>query len=115
MPEFIWLATGGIHGCFNSDVVSVLKGRSVMLCPDLGAREVWQTKMALLTSVCSKVVLSDSLEQCATDEQRKNGLDIADFLLMTETPAMILQKMIKRNPNLQTLIDYLHLELVDSG
>jgi len=59
--------------------------------------------------------LSDSLEQCATDEQRKNGLDIADFLLMTETPAMILQKMIKRNPNLQTLIDYLHLELVDSG
>ena len=115
MPEFIWLATGGIHGCFNSDVVSVLKGRSVMLCPDLGAREVWQTKMALLISVCSKVVLSDSLEQCATDAQRKNGLDIADFLLMTETPAMILQKMIKRNPNLQTLIDYLHLELVDSG
>lgn len=86
-----------------------------MLCPDLGAREVWQTKMALLTSVCSKVVLSDSLEQCATDEQRKNGLDIADFLLMTETPAMVLQKMIKRNPNLQTLIDCLHLELVDSG
>mgnify|MGYP006950602016 FL=1 len=109
MPEFIWLATGGMHGCFKSDVVSVLKGRSVMLCPDLGAREVWQTKMALLTSVCSKVVLSDSLEQCATDEQRKNGLDIADFLLMTETPAMILQKMIKRNPNLQTLIDCLHL------
>jgi len=35
--------------------------------------------------------------------------------LMTETPAMILQKMIKRNPNLQTLIDCLHLELVDSG
>ena len=115
MPEFIWLATGGMHGCFKSDVVSVLKGRSVMLCPDLGAREVWQTKMALLTSVCSKVVLSDSLEQCATDEQRKNGLDIADFLLTTETPAMILQKMIKRNPNLQTLIDCLHLELVDSG
>ena len=115
MPEFIWLATGGMHGCFKSDVVSVLKGRSVMLCPDLGAREVWQTKMALLISVCSKVVLSDSLEQCATDEQRKNGLDIADFLLTTETPAMILQKMIKRNPNLQTLIDCLHLELVDSG
>ena len=54
-----------------------------MLCPDLGAKEVW--------------------------------LDIADFLLMVETPAMILQKMIKRNPNLQTLIDCLHLELVDSS
>ena len=72
-------------------------------------------KIPLLSSICSKVVLSDSLEQCATDEQRKNGLDIADFLLMVDTPAMILQKMIKRNPNLQTLIDYLHLELVDSS
>lgn len=115
MPDFIWLATGGMHGCFKADTVSILKGRSVMLCPDLGAKEVWQAKMPLLTSVCSKIVLSDSLEQCATDEQRKNGLDIADFLLMTDTPAMILQKMIKRNPNLQTLIDCLHLELVDSS
>lgn len=92
MPEFIWLATGGMHGCFKSDVVNVLIGRSVMLCPDLGAKEVWQAKMPLLTSVCSKVVLSDSLEQCATDEQRKYGLDIADFLLMTDTPQMILDK-----------------------
>ena len=115
MPDFIWLATGGMHGCFKADVVSILKGRSIMLCPDLGAKEVWLKKIPLLSSICSKVVLSDSLEQCATDEQRKNGLDIADFLLMTETPAMILQKMIKRNPNLQTLIDCLHLELVDSG
>ena len=113
MPEFIWLATGGMHGCFKSDVVNVLIGRSVMLCPDLGAKEVWQAKMPLLTSVCSKVVLSDSLEQCATDEQRKYGLDIADFLLMTDTPQMILDKMIQRNPALQTLIDELKLELVD--
>ena len=113
MPEFIWLATGGMHGCFKSDVVNVLIGRSVMLCPDLGAKEVWQAKMPLLTSVCSKVVLSDSLEQCATDEQRKYGLDIVDFLLMTDTPQMILDKMIQRNPALQTLIDELKLELVD--
>ena len=85
-----------------------------MLCPDLGAKEVWQTKMPLLTSVCSKVVLSDSLEQCATDEQRKKGLDIADFLLMEDTPQMILQKMIERNPALQTLIDTFDLELMDA-
>lgn len=50
--------------------------------------------MPLLTSVCSKVVLSGSLEQCATDEQREYGLDIVDFLLMTDTPQIILDKMI---------------------
>lgn len=113
MPELIWLATGGMHGCFKSDVVSVLKERSIMLCPDLGAKEVWQSKMGMFSSVCSKVILSDTLEQCATDEQRKNGLDIADFLLMEDTPQMILSKMIQRNPALQTLIDELKLELVD--
>ena len=41
MPDFIWLATGGMHGCFKADAVNALKGRSVMLCPDLGAKDVW--------------------------------------------------------------------------
>ena len=48
----------------------------------------------------------------ATDEQRARGLDIADFLLMEDTPQMILQRMIDRNPVLQTLIDELGLELI---
>lgn len=34
----------------------------------------------------------------ATEEQRSQGLDIADFLLMEDTPQMILQKMIDRRP-----------------
>ncbi len=114
MPEFLWLATGGMHGCFKADAISVLKGRTVMLCPDLGAKEIWQSKMAKFSSVCSKVIISDTLEQCATDEQRKKELDIADFLLMEDTPQMILSKMIQRNPALQTLIDELGLELVNA-
>lgn len=114
MPEFIWLATGGMHGCFKADSISVLKGRMVILCPDLGAKEIWQSKMSMFSSVCSKVIISDTLEQYATDEQRKRGLDIADFLLMSDTPQMILSKMIQRNPILQTLIDKLGLELVNA-
>ena len=49
----------------------------------------------------------------ATEEQRSQGLDIADFLLMEDTPQMILQKMIDRNPALQTLIDELGLQLTN--
>ena len=113
MPDFIWLATGGIHGCFKADTVGVLKNRAVLLCPDLGAKEIWLEKMKLLSSVCSKVVFSDKLEQCATDEQREKGLDIADFLLLTDTPMMTLQKMIKRCPSLQMLVDQFQLELVE--
>ena len=55
------------------------------------------------------------LEKMATDEQRSRGLDIADFLLMEDTPQMILQKMIELNPALQTFIDTFELELVDAG
>lgn len=113
MPDFIWLATGGMHGCFKEDNVGVLKNRAVILCPDLGAKEVWQEKARLLTSICSKVIVSEKLEQCATNEQKERGLDIADFLLMQETPSMTLQKMIKRNPSLQMLIDQFQLQLVE--
>lgn len=50
----------------------------------------------------------------ATNEQRSLGLDIADFLLMEDTPQMILARMIQRNPALQTFIDTFGLELVDA-
>ena len=113
MPDFVWLATGGIHGCFKADTAAVLKNRAVILCPDLGAKEGWLEKAQLLSSICSKVVFSDKLEQCATSEQREKGFDIADFLLMADTSMMTLQKMIKRCPSLQTLIDQFQLELVE--
>lgn len=112
MPDFIWLATGGIHGCFKEESIKVLKNRSTMLCPDLGAFETWKAKTPMLSAVCSKVIISEHLELVATEEQRKSGLDIADFLLMTETPVMALQRMIKRNPCIGTLIERLQLELV---
>ena len=55
------------------------------------------------------------LEDNATDEQKTNGLDIADFLLMTETPQMALQRLIKRHPPLQHQIDSIGLVLVEES
>ena len=67
----------------------------------------------MLANVCRFVSVSTVLEDMATDEQRARGLDIADFLMMEDTPQMILQRMIDRNPVLQTLIDEFGLELVE--
>lgn len=114
IPDFIWLATGGMHGCFNCEAMQVLRGREVILFPDLKATEEWKRKTTMLHSICKRATCSDLLETMATEEQRKAGLDIADFLLMEDTPQMILAKMIQRNPALQTLIDELGLELVDA-
>lgn len=113
IPDFIWIATGGMNGCFNKDAVEVLRNREVILVPDLGATDKWKSKMPLLQSVCKSATVSDILESNATEEQRQQGLDIADFLLMTETPQKILQRMIRRNPSVQLLIDRLGLVLVE--
>ena len=112
MPDVLWVATGGKNGCFNERAISSLAGRDVVLMPDLGASQEWQARLPMLYKVCRSVSVNDILETMATDEQRSQGLDIADFLLMEATPQMILQKMIDRNPALQTLIDELRLELV---
>lgn len=113
IPNLVWLATGGMHGCFNSEAMQVLGGCDVVLFPDLKATDEWRCKAKMLQSICKSVTCSGLLEKMATDGQREAGLDIADFLLMEDTPQMILQKMIQRNPALQTLIDTLDLELVD--
>lgn len=113
IPDLVWLATGGMHGCFNSEAMQILRGRDVVLFHDLKATDEWRRKTKMLQSICKSATCSDLLERMATDGQREAGLDIADFLLMEDTPQMILQKMIQRNPVLQTLIDTLDLELVD--
>ena len=113
MPDVLWIATGGKNGCFNERAVSALAGRDVVLMPDLGATQEWQTRIPMLDKVCRSVSVNDILETMATEKQRSQGLDIADFLLMEDTPQMILQKMINRNPALQTLIDELGLEIIE--
>ncbi len=53
------------------------------------------------------VQLFDYLEAKATENERKEGYDIADYLLKVRPDEAILQQMIKRNPNLKTLIETL--------
>ena len=115
IPDFTWLATGGTHGCFNREAIQVLEGREVILFPDLKATDEWRQRLPMLESVCRRTTCSDLLERIATNEQRSLGLDIADFLLMEDTPQMILARMIECNPVLQTFIDTFGLELVDAG
>ena len=85
------------------------------MVPDLGAADKWKSKLPWLQSICKQVLVSNILEDNATEEQKANGLDIADFLLMTETPQMALQRLIKKHPPLQHLIDSLGLVLVEES
>lgn len=81
MPNEIWLATGGKE-MFNENVCRVLKGRKVVIFPDLGATQIWKEKaIEISKNVGCKMLISEKLEELATPEQKEQGLDIADFLL----------------------------------
>lgn len=92
-PQFTWIATGGKYGCkwYDKEVCSVLAGRTVILFPDLGMFEKW-TKLAesVQNLAPCKVVVSDILERNATEQQKAEGLDIADYLLKTDSTGLAL-------------------------
>jgi hypothetical protein len=82
-PQFIWLATGGKHGCkwTTPQVFNVLKGRHITLWPDISAYDDWKVKALELSKSGLQVSVSNLLEQVATNSEREAGLDIADYLI----------------------------------
>ena len=89
MPNFIWIAAGQLQG-LNIDKCKCLAGRNVVLFPDLSEKkenrmtafEVWQAKAAeIMRTYKCKVIVSDLLERNATDTDRQNGCDMADFII----------------------------------
>ena len=76
MPEYLWLATGSLNE-FKPSKLEILKDRIVVAFPDLGAYDIWTKKASEMDFY---IPVSDFLEQNANEEQRKSGLDIADFL-----------------------------------
>jgi len=86
MPEYIWLATGGVNGCKWTDarVASVLLGRRVVLFPDLGMYAKWTQKAKQLhCEITLDIKVSNIIERAANDVERSNnsGFDLADYLL----------------------------------
>lgn len=113
LPKYVWLATGGKNECFNEQHFNVLCGRNVILFPDIGMKNEWKKKLFLMRKAGINATISDYLEQYATEEEKKNGYDIADYLIKEKSGEAILQYMCQKNPALQKMIDLFNLELVD--
>jgi hypothetical protein len=79
LPRFIWVAVGSLTN-LNAEKCSILKGRTVALFPDLNGFEKWSSKAKELSHLTSFQV-SDILERKATEEDKKQGFDIADYLI----------------------------------
>ena len=81
LPDFIWLACGSLNN-LTAEKCSVLAGRKVVLFPDLNCFEKWNGKAKRLQTLldCS-ISVSDLLESKASETDRLQGFDIADYLV----------------------------------
>ncbi len=81
-PQFIWLATGGKSN-MNVEKFRVLKGRNVVLFPDLKGYDDWSKKAKEFKSriIQTRFDVSDLLEKLAPEKDREEGYDIADYLI----------------------------------
>ncbi len=84
--DLLWLAVYNLSS-LTRDKCEVLKGRKVILFPDLSkegkAYNMWEQKAREFQGIIpgSKFVVSDLLEKNASTVDRGKGLDIADYLI----------------------------------
>jgi len=134
LPYFICLATGGSEN-FNRIIenVAALKGKKVILYPDLMKFDTWNAKAKELRRFGIDYSVSHLLEEKATQEERKAGFDFADYLLRMAPPIpelpvtikkvqpiltpqqMNLEKMKTKNHDVISLIGRLELELITNS
>lgn len=129
MPAYIWVATGGKQN-LKADKCQCLKGRDVIVFPDLGAFDQWKEQAGQIAAkVGFTLSVSDALERIASDTDRHDGLDIADYLIRQiraasepARPAVTLtreEKMLQylnsRNPAVSQLIRAFGLVSASTG
>lgn len=105
LPQFIWLAAGSKDG-LNADKCKVLKGRAVILFPDLNGFDKWSSKAKELSHLATFTV-SDLLERKATEAERKQGFDLADYLIKYSFKAFVLPEpeATEPPPAVQSLVE----------
>lgn len=79
MPQYLWMATGGFSN-LTPDGCKLFSNREVVLYPDLGAYDVWAERARNIPN-CT---VSKVLEENATNAERQLGLDIADYMLLSQ-------------------------------
>jgi len=131
LSNYVWLATGQ-KNLLKVELLKPLAKRKIVLFPDTGNDtnkhgiqiktpfEVWSDKMPKLQKeVSKKIEISDLLERSTTPEQKKQGLDIADFVIMelkNGTPPKKIKKilskedqkfnfLLEKNSNLMNLVE----------
>jgi hypothetical protein len=101
LPQFIWLASGSLNN-LNDEKCAILKGRTVILFPDLNGFDTWNDKAKELSHLANFSV-SDLLERKASESEKKQGFDLADYLIKFDHKEFISKPEIKQELLLTSL------------
>lgn len=127
LSQYVWLSASCFEeSLWNGDGVDFLIHRKVVLFPSLTSFSKMKKIAEVLNAKGVTAVVSEYLEQHADEQDRRQGMSIADFLLRKvlldqETrhlrhlsPFEQLEIMKAENPFVQELIDTFDLELVNT-
>ncbi len=94
-PKYIWLACGSLSN-IKAEMFQPLLGRKIDLFPDLGLDtgngtpfDKWSEKAHKLVELGFDVTVSSLLEGNCIDEQREEGVDIADYFMVKERAPVV--------------------------
>lgn len=76
-PQYLWLAVGNLAD-LNPEKCQAIANKQVILLPDLKGYEKWKEKAA---KISPRWQVSKFIETYATETEKEQGLDIADYLL----------------------------------
>jgi hypothetical protein len=79
LPQLTWLAVGSLTN-LNERICKPLTGCNVCLFPDVQGFQKWSDKAKELSGI-EHFKVSDILEKKASEQEKEQGLDLADYLL----------------------------------
>lgn len=89
-PEFLWLSCGA-KGEFKLKKLEPIKHRKIIAYPDCEIQkngfttyQEWKRKAVELNAKGFDIYVSDLLEKQAKPEQKREGIDIADFFMINQ-------------------------------
>lgn len=96
LPQFIWLATGGKQN-LRTDLFENLHNRKIVFFPDLKCFDLWSEKAKIIGF--KNYTISDLLELKATETEKEQGFDLADYLLQFDYKSFVEHKPKVTEPN----------------
>lgn len=80
-PDLVWLASGGLSNLKAESLARIATGRKLILFPDANGFEKWQKIASEARKAGIAVNVSELLERQATEAEKRDGLDLADYLI----------------------------------